>query len=138
MKLLHGTSTANLDRIESEGIAPAWLTDLPDMAWFFAGAAAVRDGGEPIVLIVDVSTRRLKEDSNMVGNPVDPLLEHYGIRGMKGWERAWGQIIRGRPSRYDGRAANWKWSLATLHSVEYDGLIPSEAIVRILELKAPR
>jgi len=69
--LYHGTSSELLSDIDKKGLSEPCLSDDFEVAEYFAEEASEDDGGEPIVLSVEVTdTSLLRADTAMIEEPV--------------------------------------------------------------------
>jgi hypothetical protein len=114
--LLHGTSSHKLPSILHDGLkAPVYLTDLDEMARYYADVAADADGGNPVVLRITIPDHtRLAVDHNAWAEPVI-------IGDMPGEDEIW-EMLSGMEK------VEWMDSLKILHSVTHNGPITPEWI----------
>lgn len=71
MKLYHGTSRTNADKILKEGFKNPYLTNLLEIAFYYAQAQCDEDGSlESVVLEVEVSEDNLRYDYPAMDEPV--------------------------------------------------------------------
>lgn len=128
--LYHGTSRGNADTIAAEGgmRAPVYLTDDPDLAWYYAECADDEDGTGMVVLTVHTAglTAELVElDSNALAEPVGPGRTEAEMREAA--EKAWDQLVQVWPDAAwsdPSIQSRWDLSLVSVNSVRYSGPVP--------------
>lgn len=131
--LLHGTTTEHLGSILAHGLTDPCLTDSEDLAEYYAGEAAERDGGVPVVLEVTVETSALRYDGASMDEPVGfddrtgEELERLVLRVLAKMQRLHPEWVRGGyivvpPSCYG-------LSLRTVGSCRHEGTIAPGRVV---------
>ena len=130
MRMLHGTSTKFIKAIEKGGLNNAYLTDLEDMASYFAEEAAEMSGGKPLVLIMDISdTECLVPDYAMYEEPLTFVKDKHDVRSDDDWAEA----IEDGTVPYPRNKGDWETSLDGVSSVICRGWISPEAILEVVE-----
>lgn len=134
-RFCHGTTTALLEKIRSEGLQTPYLTHKPSLARYYALVAAEEVGGLPVVLWVSAEDELLTYDYHAVDEPV----------GFDNWtsnqlaERVqvmWDREANKHPEWVNGDtiripASEWKLSMETVASCRYDGILPFNNIQQI-------
>ena len=71
LTFFHGTSNTHLESIFENGLSVPCLTDIVEVAEYFAEVASELDGGEPVVFSVEVKdTSNLRADAVMIEEPI--------------------------------------------------------------------
>lgn len=132
LTLYHGTSTRFLPDIEAGGLKDAALTDLEDMASYFAQEAAGMSGGTPIILKVRiVRPQSLRPDHAMYREPLTFVKEKHGIDT----DDEWAQAFQEGHLRYPKDERDWKTALKVVSTVIHDGLILPKDIIDVREVE---
>lgn len=124
-KLLHGTSTALINAIHTNGLINPYLTDNHEIAQYFAQEAVEAEGGSPIVIEVPVEqTGNLRPDFAMYQEPLWQIKAMHHITS----DEDWGEKLEQNEILSPKNTTDWQTSLATVHSVKYEGTIPIKDI----------
>lgn len=70
MLLYHGTNSIRLEKILQEGLSSPYLTNSESLASYYAEVSYEEEGGEPILLEVEVDETKLLLDQNAMDEPV--------------------------------------------------------------------
>jgi len=138
----HGTTDAVLDNIMTKGLKNPYLTDLYEKAEYYSIEASEDEelnkfkGGSPIVLKIKIPNNNLlMVDFNELDEPV--VVDGMGNREMvwKNIKKLYNLYAKNNPKRYDKKynvvsinPKDYWFSLKTVHSVKYNGIIPPKYI----------
>lgn len=127
MLLLHSTSSARLPSIMSEGLSDACLTSCEESADYYAEEAVEENGGEPVILEVEVSPSM--KDNFRADYPSFEAPLTWIWRAWSDSEEEFHEMLSGTSeiSWPDGEH-DWKTSLRVVRAVRYVGTIPPERI----------
>lgn len=128
MKLLHGTSSVFLDTIQNTGLTTPYLTDSTEVAEYYAMTAVDEEGGDPVVLTVNVDPSTLQADYPAFEEPLSMYLYDYAES-----EDDWQELLENGTIPYPKDKTDWQTSLAVVRSVKSTQNISPEAIILPLE-----
>ena len=113
IKLYHGTSQANYEKIKETGfLEPSYLTSDDSQANYYAECASEEDGSNQIILVIEVNIDNLKADTNSYNEPLTHILELYDMN-----EEDWHEAILSGYIKYP-KPNQWQLSLDTVKSVQ--------------------
>lgn len=125
MKLKHGTSTRLADRALEFGLNNPFLTDDDDVAQYFAEEAVEQEGGEPVILEVDVLDKsKLRPDFAMYQEPLYQIKREWKISS----DEAWADALKADEIPFPKTKKDWKTSLDTVSSVVHKGKVHPDQI----------
>lgn len=132
MILYHGTSTRFLEALEREGLKDVYLTDLEDMASYFAQETAEMSGGAPVVIEIDLdNTGCLEPDMSMYREPLTFVKDKHGVDS----DHEWAEAVQRGQIRYPQDRQDWKASLDSVSSVICRGTISWGRVVEVRDVE---
>lgn len=157
MRLCHGTSSVHFEAILAEGLKPRGLkpsnwqaasnADLVYLtqtyAMHYAGNAVDKEGGD--VILVEIETDLLPETSSMLADE-DAILSALTLGMIERPDFAEydpdlplheiAQLITADLDKFAAIGADSEWSLSVIGNCTHAGIIPPEAITRIVTYSA--
>lgn len=126
MKLLHGTSSKNAEKILKEGLRSPYLTDCLEIAIHYALAQCEADGDtEEVVLEVEVDEANLRYDYPAMDEPVF-VEEEVRDRAFEEMSEKYPSWVKNGMLLVPEEA--YEYSLKAVRSVRHEGDVPPSKI----------
>lgn len=118
--------------MQKQGLTNVYLTDIEDMAQYFAQETMEVSGGDPVLLVIDLDDPScLGPDNSMYRDPLTFVKEKHGIDTDNDWVEA----FNAGDLRYPVNEKDWETSLEVVSSVICHGVIPWDRVIEIRDVE---
>jgi len=123
LRMYHGTTSKNLDKLIKTGSEKLYLTMDEDQAQYYAECASEDDESEPKIIVVEICESMLFADTPSFDEPLTYILNYNNSN-----ESEWHEAINSGEIKYPS-IKDWKTSLKYTKNVIAIGNIKPEQIL---------